>query len=206
MVTKPRGGPNSVSTRCQSRFACGSRRAAAVPQQTKATTADTVTEAARALWRAPKRLRYPGISADDFVAPARSQSAQRIAEHRSAHRRGKRQSRANAFRHGLTAETVVARVEDVEDYKAFEAAVIADYDARTAVERELVLRLASLLWRLRRATSIETDLLNIQAEILRDGRLSLRAPDAEHRPHNGLEHLNCSPPAVRADNGRSEHG
>ena len=70
---------------------------------------------------------------------------------------GKRQSRANAFRHGLTAETVVARVEDVEDYKAFEAAVIADYDARTAGERELVLRLASLLWRLRRATSIETD-------------------------------------------------
>ena len=85
---------------------------------------------------------------------------------------GKRQSRANAFRHGLTAETVVARVEDVEDYKAFEAAVTADYDARTAGERELVLRLASLLWRLRRATSIETDLLNIQAEILRDGRLS----------------------------------
>jgi hypothetical protein len=30
------------------------------------------------------------------------------------------------------------------------AAIIADYDAETAVERELVLRLASLLWRLRR--------------------------------------------------------
>lgn len=117
---------------------------------------------------------------------------------------GKRQSRANAFRHGLTAETVVARVEDVEDYKAFEAAVTADYEARTACERELVLRLASLLWRLRRATSIETDLLNIQAEILHDGRMSLPASDAEHRPYNGLEHLNCSPPAVRADNGRSE--
>ena len=29
-------------------------------------------------------------------------------------------------------------------------AVTADYDAQTAVERELVLRLASLLWRLRR--------------------------------------------------------
>jgi hypothetical protein len=28
--------------------------------------------------------------------------------------------------------------------------VIADYDAQTAVERELVLRLASVLWRLRR--------------------------------------------------------
>jgi hypothetical protein len=77
---------------------------------------------------------------------------------------GKRSSRANAFRHGLTAETVVARAEDEGDYQAFEAAVIADYDVRTAVERELVLRLASLLWRLRRATAVETDLLSIQAE------------------------------------------
>jgi hypothetical protein len=83
---------------------------------------------------------------------------------------GKRQSRRNAVRHGLCAETVIEIVEDIEDYRAFEAAVIADYDARTAVERELVLRLASLLWRLRRATSIETDLLRIQAEILRERR------------------------------------
>jgi len=79
---------------------------------------------------------------------------------------GKRRSRRNAVRHGLCAETVIEIVEDIEDYRAFEAAVIADYDAQTAVERELVLRLASLLWRLRRATAIETDLLRIQAEIL----------------------------------------
>jgi hypothetical protein len=61
-------------------------------------------------------------------------------------------------RHGLTAETVIAGLEDAEDYQAFEAAVTADYDADTAVERELVLRLASVLWRLRRATGIETTL------------------------------------------------
>ncbi len=83
---------------------------------------------------------------------------------------GKRRSRQNAVRHGLTAETVVVALEDIQDYQAFEAAVIADYDARTAVERELVLRLASLLWRIRRATAIETDLLEIQAEILDDRR------------------------------------
>jgi len=63
---------------------------------------------------------------------------------------------------------VVEILEDAEDYKGFEANIIADYDARTAVERELVLRLASLLWRIRRATGIETDLLRIQAEILRE--------------------------------------
>ena len=65
---------------------------------------------------------------------------------------GKQRSRRNAFRHGLTVETVVSSLEDIEDYRAFEAAIAADYDGRTAVERELVLRLASLLWRLRRAT------------------------------------------------------
>jgi hypothetical protein len=85
---------------------------------------------------------------------------------------GKRRSRQNAVRHGLSAETVVEIVEDVDDYRGFEAAIIADYDAQTAVERELVLRLASLLWRLRRATMIETELLRIQAEVLRDRRSS----------------------------------
>ena len=75
---------------------------------------------------------------------------------------GKMRSRRNAIRHGLTAETVIDGLEDPEDYKAFEASVTADYDAQTAVERELVLRLASLLWRLRRATSIETGLLQSQ--------------------------------------------
>ena len=83
---------------------------------------------------------------------------------------GKHRSRQNAVRHGLSAETVVEIIEDIDDYRGFEAAIISDYDARTAVERELVLRLASLLWRLRRATAIETDLMRIQAEILRDRR------------------------------------
>ena len=71
---------------------------------------------------------------------------------------GKERSRCNAIRHGLTAETVIVGLEDVHDYEAFEATVIADYDAQSAVERELVLRLASVLWRLRRATGIETSL------------------------------------------------
>jgi hypothetical protein len=76
---------------------------------------------------------------------------------------GKLQSRCNAVRHGLTAETVIGALEDAADYKAFEAAIIADYDAQSAVERELVLRLASLLWRLRRATTIETGLFEMEA-------------------------------------------
>jgi hypothetical protein len=84
---------------------------------------------------------------------------------------GKQRSRQNAIRHGLCAETVVGVLEDVEDYKGFEAAIIVDFNAETAVERELVLRLASLLWRIRRATSIETEIFRIQAEILHERRL-----------------------------------
>ena len=83
---------------------------------------------------------------------------------------GKQHSRCNAVRHGLTAETVIGALEDAEDYDAFQAAIIADYDAQSAVERELVLRLASLLWRLRRATTMETGLFEIQADQLRDFR------------------------------------
>src|SRR3954467_6556761 len=81
---------------------------------------------------------------------------------------GKLRSRRNAVRHGLTAETVIGALEDAEDYQAFEAAIRADYDAQSAVERELVLRLASLLWRLRRATTMETGLFDVQAKHVRE--------------------------------------
>jgi hypothetical protein len=99
---------------------------------------------------------------------------------------GKRRSRCNAVRHGLTAETVIAALEDSEDYEAFEAAVIADYDAESAVERELVLRLASVLWRLRRATGIETALFESVIEDSRKyehrlSRANLEAADLMER-------------------------
>jgi hypothetical protein len=95
---------------------------------------------------------------------------------------GKERSRANAVRHGLTAETVVESLEHSNDYKAFEAAIISDYGAETAVARELVLRLASLLWRLRRATAIETDLFRIQAEAVLEHQLA-----EAHSPDNSSD-------------------
>src|ERR1700738_5101774 len=91
---------------------------------------------------------------------------------------GKQASRCNAVRHGLTAETVIGALEDAEDYKAFEAAIIADYDAQSAVERELVLRLANLLSRLRRATTMEPGLFEIQAAYLREFRQGRRWVDS----------------------------
>jgi hypothetical protein len=79
---------------------------------------------------------------------------------------GKQQSRRNAIKHGLTAEIVIEPLEDPEEYRVFEAAIVAEYLPHSPVEQELVHRLASLFWRLRRATSIETGLLRMQGEIL----------------------------------------
>ena len=94
---------------------------------------------------------------------------------------GKQRSRCNAVRHGLTAETVIGTLEDADDYRAFEAAIIADYDAQSAVERELVLRLASLLWRLRRATTMETGLFEIQAGQLQAFKKTHQAQQASRQ-------------------------
>jgi hypothetical protein len=79
---------------------------------------------------------------------------------------GKRRSRRNAVRHGLTAETVIDILEDAADYRAFERAIKSDYSPQTAIEGQLVSRLASLLWRLRRAVIVESGLLNMQAETI----------------------------------------
>src|SRR5262245_29285853 len=77
---------------------------------------------------------------------------------------GKERSSRNAVRHGLTAETVVGALESSSDYELFEAAIISDYSPETAVGRQLALRLASVLWRLRRATSIETAIFDSATE------------------------------------------
>ena len=99
---------------------------------------------------------------------------------------GKQRSRRNALRHGLTAETIIDALEDAEDYASFEMAVAADFEARRAVERELVLRLASVLWRLRRATAIESGLFRIQAQHLLQFRRS-RKKQIDHPYRTGPE-------------------
>ena len=123
---------------------------------------------------------------------------------------GKARSSRNAIRHGLTAETVIASLEDTEDYQAFEAAVTADYDAETAVERELVLRLASVLWRLRRATGIETGLFeSVTAEPgkgqISHSRLSLVGP-TDVQEQNQLHLIAARNSDAAAANNRSLDG
>jgi hypothetical protein len=63
-----------------------------------------------------------------------------------------------------------------------EMAIKADYDPQTAVERELVLRLATLLWRLRRATAIESGLFDLHARDL----LRVRQSGQANRSHMAI--------------------
>jgi hypothetical protein len=119
---------------------------------------------------------------------------------------GKQRSRCNAVRHGLTAETVIGALEDAEDYKAFEAAIIAAYDAQSAVERELVLRLAGLLWRLRRATTMETGLFEIQADhmsgVMPAGQVYRASREVVYAPFGRTDsgRLDHDPPSLRITN------
>ncbi len=80
---------------------------------------------------------------------------------------GKRRSRRNAIRHGLTAETVIDVLEDPAAYKALQRAIYADYRPRTNFELELVGRLVSLLWRLRRSVAIESGIMSSEDKSLR---------------------------------------
>jgi hypothetical protein len=77
------------------------------------------------------------------------------------------------------AETVIDGLEHAANYKAFERAIKSNYSPQTAIEGQLVSRLASLLWRLRRAVIVESELLNIQAEMLGD-RMTCSPPISEH--------------------------
>jgi hypothetical protein len=89
----------------------------------------------------------------------------------------RRRSRGRAWRDGLADQTVVNDYEDIRSYRAFERALIGSVDPRSVLELALVHRLASLLWRLRRASAIETGLFEIQGKLL-----VARRPDLSGKP------------------------
>jgi len=89
----------------------------------------------------------------------------------------RRPSRRRGWRDGIADQTVVRTLEDARSYRAFERALVAGVDPRSMLELALVHRLASLLWRLRRASAIETGLFEFQGEFLLHHRqVPFRAP------------------------------
>lgn len=71
---------------------------------------------------------------------------------------GKRTSRMNALKHGLTAEQVTLFDERLEDFEAFHAELIPALRPEGAIEEALAERVVLCAWRLRRVYRIETGL------------------------------------------------
>ena len=113
---------------------------------------------------------------------------------------GKLRSRQNAMSHGLAAETVIAVLENAADYEMFTASIAADYQPRSATEVALIARLASLLWRLRRSTSIETGLFQIQGELMRNGNNGMGRRRAVPLPE-WYDELDTAPSVARFGEG-----
>jgi hypothetical protein len=115
---------------------------------------------------------------------ANRQNAKHSTGPRSEH--GKRRSRRNALRHGLSAETVIDVLEDPAAYNALASAINADYRPRTNFELQLVSRLVSLLWRLRRAVAIESGLFAIEGQALRKHETNARHNNDKLSPFYAL--------------------
>jgi hypothetical protein len=95
--------------------------------------------------------------ANDLISTDRGQSKQCAQEHRSENRSWQTAVAAKCSSTRVTAEIIVSFRKTSKTIKHSKRLS----SRRDDVERELVLRLASLLWRMRRASAIETDLFQI---------------------------------------------
>lgn len=71
---------------------------------------------------------------------------------------GKARVRANALKHGLTAERVLLRDETEEDFEEFRSDLFEQFAPEGVLEGQLVERLVTLLWRLKRVPAFEAAL------------------------------------------------
>src|SRR5438552_18866634 len=76
---------------------------------------------------------------------------------------GKKKSSRNALRHGCTAgHTILLACEDRGDFKRMRKDYDAMYKPVTMEEQNLVAEMFATAWRLRRATTIETALIDLE--------------------------------------------
>ena len=68
---------------------------------------------------------------------------------------GKAKSSQNALKHGLSARHALLAGEDPNEYRRLRQGLIAEFSPQSALESELVERVASMLWRLRRIARFE---------------------------------------------------
>jgi hypothetical protein len=74
---------------------------------------------------------------------------------------GKHRSSLNAYRHGLTGQTIILPAEDLDAYTAFTRTFVDDYKPVGVLEKQLVQSLAETSWRLNRAAALENNLIGL---------------------------------------------
>jgi len=73
---------------------------------------------------------------------------------------GKARSRLNSRKHGLSAKMLIIVGENADDFDQLRAELMDEYDPQSALECELVERLAGILWRLRRVPFFEAAIMD----------------------------------------------
>ena len=92
---------------------------------------------------------------------------------------GKSRSRLNAWKHGLTAKTLIIVDERANDFDDLRAALMDEHDPQSVLEREMVERLAVILWRLRRVPTFEAAILDACHQAVWNQKGYRRLPEPE---------------------------
>src|SRR5713226_2754721 len=72
---------------------------------------------------------------------------------------GKKRSSLNAYRHGLTGQTIILPAKDLDAYQEVTRTFFNDYKPVGTLEKHLVQFLADTAWRLHRLAGLESNLL-----------------------------------------------
>lgn len=109
---------------------------------------------------------------------------------------GKQRSAANAFRHGLTARTLVVRDDERDDFDQLAKGLFEDIRPDSPLEKELFDQVLQASWTLRRTARLETDLiagdldpLLVDAATRRLQLLDLYRSRAERTLHRALAEI-----------------
>ena len=113
---------------------------------------------------------------------------------------GRARSRLNSRKHGLTAKMLIIVGEDADDFDELRAELMDEYDPQSALECELVERLAGILWRLRRVPFFEAAIFDARhGEVWhgRSDRLNEIEDEAEEARETGSDWKASVPSAKR---------
>ena len=96
---------------------------------------------------------------------------------------GKAVSSKNAIRHGLLARDVILKDEDPQAFEAMQTALVEELSPLGEIERQLVDRIVSALWRLRRLGRVEADIFEFESLTCayKEALAALKDLEDEHR-------------------------